>query len=49
MASAHSVRSALFAARGFCNSDQPDFPYIIRIEGLSADGRPFSRHCLVEP
>ena len=37
------------ATLAFCNSDRPDFPYIIRIEGLSADGRPFSRHCLVEP
>jgi len=33
----------------FCNSDLLDFPYVIRIEGLSADGRPFSHHCLVEP
>ena len=33
----------------FFNNDLSDYPYIIRIEGLSADGRPFSRHCLVEP
>lgn len=33
----------------FCNSDKPDYPYVIRIEGMSADGRPFSRHCLVTP
>ncbi|MBP5637736.1 MAG: hypothetical protein J6X25_09540 [Bacteroidales bacterium] len=33
----------------FCNTDRPDFPYVIRIEGMSADGRPFSRHCLVNP
>ncbi|MBP5381736.1 MAG: hypothetical protein J6Y45_00110, partial [Bacteroidales bacterium] len=33
----------------FCNSDTPDFPYVIRIEGMSADGRPFSRHCIVNP
>ncbi len=33
----------------FCNSDRPDFPYVIRIEGMSADGRPFSRHCIVDP
>ena len=37
------------ATISFCNSDQPDFPYVIRIEGLSAEGRPFSCHCLVEP
>lgn len=28
----------------FCNNDLQDFPYIIRIEGVAADGRPFSRH-----
>lgn len=33
----------------FCNNDLQDFPYIIRIEGISADGRPFSRHCSVTP
>lgn len=33
----------------FCNSDIPDFPYVIRIEGMAADGRPFSRHCIVNP
>ncbi len=33
----------------FCNTDRPDFPYVIRIEGMSADGHPFSRHCLVNP
>lgn len=33
----------------FCNGDWPDFPYVIRIEGMSADGRPFSRHCIVQP
>ena len=26
----------------FCNTDRPDFPYVIRIEGMSADGHPFS-------
>ena len=31
----------------FCNSDRKDYPYVVRIEGLSADGRPFSRHCTV--
>lgn len=33
----------------FCNSDQMDYPYIVRIEGLGADGRPFSCHCSVAP
>ncbi|MBO4340927.1 MAG: hypothetical protein J5835_05815 [Bacteroidales bacterium] len=33
----------------FCNSDLQDFPYIIRVEGLSADGRPFSRHTVLSP
>ena len=37
------------ATISFCNSDQMDYPYIIRIEGISADGRPFSRHCMVHP
>ena len=35
------------ASIAFCNSDLMDYPYIIRIEGLSADGRPFSRHCIL--
>lgn len=33
----------------FCNSEKPDYPYVIRIEGMTADGRPFSRHCTVTP
>lgn len=33
----------------FCNSDKPDYPYVIRIEGMTSDGRPFSRHCTVSP
>ena len=33
----------------FCNSDKPDFPYVIRVEGMTSDGRPFSRHCIVNP
>lgn len=33
----------------FCNSDQMDYPYIVRIEGMSADGRPFSHHCTITP
>jgi len=28
----------------FCNTDQMDLPYIVRIEGMTLDGRPFSRH-----
>ena len=26
-----------------------DVPYTVRIEGISADGRPFSRHCAIAP
>ncbi|MBO4476157.1 MAG: hypothetical protein J5737_05515 [Bacteroidales bacterium] len=33
----------------FCNNDLNDYPYIIRIEGRSSDGRPFSLHCIVAP
>ncbi len=33
----------------FCNTDQLDFPFYVRIEGISADGRPFSRHCRIAP
>lgn len=33
----------------FCNSDQKDYPYIIRVEGISSDGRPFSLHKTVSP
>ena len=33
----------------FCNNDLQDFPYIIRIEGQTSDGRPFSRHCIKSP
>ena len=33
----------------FCTSDQQDYPYLVRIEGLSADGRPFTCHCRVGP
>lgn len=32
----------------FCNSDQMDFPFIIRIEGLTSDGRPFSLHSTLD-
>ena len=33
----------------FCNNDLQDYPYVVRIEGLSSDCRPFSRHCVVAP
>lgn len=33
----------------FCNNDLADYPYVIRIEGLTSDGRPFSLHRLVSP
>lgn len=33
----------------FCNTDLQDFPYIVRIEGMSADGRPFTCHCSLSP
>ena len=33
----------------FFNSDLMDYPYIIRVEGLTSDGRPFSRHSVVAP
>ena len=26
-----------------------EVPYTVRIEGISSDGRPFSRHCAIEP
>ena len=32
----------------FCNGDNPDFPYLFRIEGQGADGRPFSIRRSVE-
>lgn len=28
----------------FCNTDQMDFPYIVRIEGITDSGKPFSWH-----
>ena len=37
------------AAISFFNSDLTDFPYIVRIEGIGADGRPFSSHCMISP
>lgn len=33
----------------WCSSDSPDFPYLIRIEGLDADGRPFTKKELLTP
>lgn len=37
------------AAIEFCNSDRADYPYIIRIEGVDADGNPFSCHRRIAP
>ena len=37
------------AALEFCNNDLQDYPYIVRIEGVASDGRPFSRHCTISP
>ena len=37
------------ATLSFWNGDRLDFPYVVRIEGLAADGRPFSRHCVISP
>lgn len=37
------------AALEFCNNDLQDYPYIVRIEGVASDGRPFSRHCTFSP
>ena len=37
------------AGFAFCNTDLQDYPYIVRIEGLTSDGRPFSRHCVLNP
>ena len=33
----------------WCNSDRPEPPYLIRIEGLDADGRPFTKKELLTP
>ncbi|MBR6055151.1 MAG: hypothetical protein IKP46_07425 [Bacteroidales bacterium] len=33
----------------FFNNDLSDYPYVVRIEGLTSDGHPFSRHCLIAP
>lgn len=32
----------------FCNTDQMDYPYIVRIEGRTRDGRPFSCHTTID-
>ena len=37
------------AAIEFCNSDRMDCPYSIRIEGMDAQGRPFSCHYTAWP
>lgn len=36
------------AAVEFCNTDQQDYPYIVRIEGRTASGEFFSCHTLLE-
>lgn len=33
----------------FCTGDLPDYPYLIRIEGLDSRGRPFSCHQVLTP
>lgn len=32
----------------FCNTDQMDYPYYVRIEGITSAGQPFSRHCILD-
>lgn len=32
----------------FCNTDQMDFPYIVRIEGITDAGKPFSWHGVIK-
>lgn len=36
------------AAVDFCNTDQVDFPYIVRIEGMTDAGTPFSWHGIIK-
>lgn len=36
------------AAVEFCNTDQVDFPYIVRIEGMTDAGTPFSWHGIIK-
>ena len=31
----------------FCNTDQQDYPYVVQINGLTRDGRPFSRQMTI--
>ena len=31
----------------FCNTDQQDYPYVVQINGLTRDGRPFSRRMTI--
>lgn len=33
----------------FCNTDRQDFPYVVRIEGVTSTGIPFSHHCEISP
>lgn len=42
-----AVKSGL-AVIPFCNTDQMDYPYYVRIEGFTSDGRPFSHHCTLD-
>ena len=37
------------AAVEFCNSDREDYPYLVRIEGVGANGVPFSYHGVIAP
>ena len=32
----------------FCNTDQMDYPYFVRIEGRTEDGKAFSHHCMLD-
>lgn len=32
----------------FCNTDQMDYPYCVRIEGRTSDGIPFSHYCTLD-
>jgi len=36
------------ATVAFCNTDQMDYPYYVRIEGITSDGRPFSHRCTLD-
>lgn len=38
-----------YAGVTFCNTDRQDYPYIVRIEGVTSSGIPFSHHCEISP